>query len=68
MEVKIGIETSSNNFEYVALGFFIIKDIEKEKFVTKIYANDRMVKFEKNYETRLSFPASMKDIALDFIV
>ena len=65
MEVKIGIEISSNKFEYVSLGFFIIEDIEKEKFVTKIYANDRMVKFEKNYETKLSFPASMKDIALD---
>ena len=65
MEIKIGIETSSNNFEYVSLGFFIIEDIEKEKFVTRIHANDRMVCFEKDYKTKMPFPATMKDIALD---
>ena len=64
-EIKIGIETSTNIFEFVSLGFFIIEDIEKDKFSIKIYANDRMVKFEKDYITDLHFPATIKDITLD---
>ena len=64
-EIKIGTETSTNTFEFVSLGFFIIEDIEKDKFSIKIYANDRMVKFEKDYITDLQFPATIKDIASD---
>ena len=64
-EIKIGTETSTNTFEFVSLGFFIIEDIEKDKFSIKIYANDRMVKFEKDYITDLNFPATIKDIASD---
>lgn len=64
-EIKIGTETSTDTFEFVSLGFFIIEDIEKDKFSIKIYANDRMVKFEKDYITDLQFPATIKDIASD---
>lgn len=64
-EIKIGIETVSDTFEFVSLGFFIIEDIDKNTFSIKIYANDRMIKFEKDYITNLSFPASIKDITLD---
>lgn len=64
-EIKIGTETSTNTFEFVSLGFFIIEDIEKDKFSIKIYANDRMVKFEKDYITDLQFPATIKEIASD---
>lgn len=64
-EIKIGIETSTDTFEFVSLGFFTIEDIDKTIFSIKIYANDRMIKFEKDYITDLSFPATIKDITLD---
>ena len=64
-EIRLGIEVSDNNFEFISLGFFIIEDIDKNKFSIKIYANDRMIKFEKDYSTGLTFPATIKDITLD---
>ena len=64
-EIRLGIEVSDNNFEFISLGFFIIEDIDKNKFSIKIYANDRMIKFEKDYITDLQFPATIKDITLD---
>lgn len=64
-EIKIGIETSADTFEFISLGFFIIEDIDKTTFSIKIYTNDRMIKFEKDYITDLQFPATIKDITLD---
>lgn len=64
-EIKIGIETSTDTFEFISLGFFIIEDIDKDIFSIKIYANDRMAKFETDYITDLQFPATIKDITLD---
>lgn len=64
-EAKIGIEISDNNFELVSLGFFTVEDIEKNTFSIKIYANDRMIRFEKDYITDLNFPVTLKDITLD---
>ena len=64
-EIKIGVETNSDTFEFISLGFFIIEDIDKTRFSIKIYANDRMIKFEKDYITDLQFPATIKDITLD---
>ena len=52
-EIKIGVETNSDTFEFISLGFFIIEDIDKTRFSIKIYANDRMIKFEKDYITDL---------------
>lgn len=64
-EIKIGIETSTDTFEFISLGFFIIEDIDKNTFSIKIYANDRMIRFETDYITDLQFPATIKDITLD---
>ena len=64
-EIKIGVETNSDTFEFISLGFFIIEDIDKTRFSIKIYANDRMIKFEKDYITDLQYPATIKDITLD---
>ncbi|CAM2078909.1 MAG: hypothetical protein NSGCLCUN01_03117 [uncultured Clostridium sp.] len=64
-EIKIGVEVSDDNFEFVSLGFFTIEDIDKTTSSIKIYTNDRMIKFEKDYITDLEFPATIKDITLD---
>lgn len=64
-EIKIGVEVSDDTFEFVSLGFFTIEDIDKTTSSIKIYTNDRMVKFEKDYITDLEFPATIKDITLD---
>ena len=62
---KIQIETSADTFEFISLVFFVSEDIDKTTFSIKIYANDRMIKFEKKYITSLEFPATIKDITLD---
>ena len=65
LEIKIGIEINENEFEFVSLGLFKIEDIDQNKYSIKIYANDRMINFEKSYEPTLEFPCTLKDIALD---
>lgn len=64
-EIKIGVEVSDDTFEFVSLGFFTIEDIDKTTSSIKIYTNDRMIKFEKDYITDLEFPATIRDITLD---
>ena len=35
-EIKIGVETNSDTFEFISLGFFIIEDIDKTRFMLMI--------------------------------
>ncbi len=62
MEIEVGVEVSDGIFEFISLGYFIIEDVEKNDFDITIYANDRMVKTEKDYYSNLTYPTTLKTI------
>lgn len=62
MEIEVGVEISDGVFEFVSLGYFVIEDVEKNDFDITIYANDRMVKTEKDYYSNLTYPTTLKKI------
>lgn len=62
MEIEVGIEVSDGIFEFISLGYFIIEDVEKNDLDITIYANDRMVKTEKDYYSNLTYPTTLKAI------
>lgn len=63
MKVEVGVEVSDGVFEFISLGYFIIEDVEKNDFDITIYANDRMIKTEKDYYSHLTYPTTLGAIA-----
>ena len=60
---EIGIEISTDAFEYVPLGYFTIEEVNRKDRAISLKAVDRMYKFEKEYISALTYPVSLKNIA-----
>lgn len=63
MKIEVGVEVSDDIFEFISLGYFIIEDVEKNDFDITIYANDRMIKTEKDYYSHLTYPTTLGSVA-----
>lgn len=50
---------------YIPLGFFTVDEKTKNKSSITLNALDNMVKFDKEYDTELVFPATLSEIAED---
>ncbi len=64
-EIKIftGILLEDNSIEYVPMGIFIIDEAVKDKNIIVIEATDKMVTLEDYYESKLTFPTTVLNIA-----
>ena len=64
-EIKLltGILLENNTVEYVQMGVFIIDEAVKDKSIINIEATDKMVTLEDYYESKLTFPTSVLNIA-----
>lgn len=64
-EIKLltGILLENNTIDYVQMGVFIIDEVVKDKSIINIEAADKMVTLEDYYESKLTFPTSVLNIA-----
>lgn len=59
IRVAIGIVTT-DSIEYVPMGVFIVDEVVDDKSFIKIEGLDNMIKFEKDYESKLQYPTTAK--------
>lgn len=64
-EIKVftGILLEDNSIEYVPMGIFKIDEAVKDKNIIVIEATDKMVTLEAYYESKLTFPTTVLNIA-----
>jgi hypothetical protein len=66
VKVQIGVKLADGTFEYVSLGLFVIDKANRDKIKISLHAIGRMAtRFEKPYETTLTYPATLFQIAQD---
>lgn len=68
IDVYLGIELEDESIEYMSFGRYIITDAPVNKTVvnvTTITALDYMVKFNKTFEDRLTYPSTLKELYID---
>lgn len=58
ISLEIGILLPSGTIEYVPTGKYIVENSPKKGRAINIEAVDKMVNFEKDYETKLTFPTT----------
>ena len=70
--VELGIlieeeDEEDNHFEYTKLGKFIISDFNRDRNAntTTVTACDQMVLLEGTYESKLKYPTTIQDVALE---
>jgi hypothetical protein len=61
----VGVETSTDVFEYVPLGTFVVEDIDINYDIITLDCIDNMVKFNKLYTPTIGFPNTFTNILND---
>lgn len=62
VNLEIGIKLNDNTIEYVPMGEFFIENSPSCGRVIEIEAVDKMVRFEKPYESKLKYPTTAKQV------
>ena len=68
VSLEIGIRLPNNSIEFVPLGIFIINDkiqMDRNNNKTSIECMDRMIMLGGAYESKLSYPAEIRQVALE---
>lgn len=67
VEPHIGIDVGDGAFKFVPLGKFIIDKFDRDRnsIKTIIEANDQMILMGDIYESKLKYPAKIRDVALE---
>lgn len=65
IEIGVVLDKFSKPVEYVSMGSFIIEEASKEKSTIRLSGFDRMILFEKPYVTKLTYPATLKQILIE---
>ncbi|WP_413487031.1 hypothetical protein [Carnobacterium maltaromaticum] len=68
VRLEIGIRLPNNSIEFVPLGIFIINDkiqMDRNNNKTSIECMDRMIMLGGAYESKLSYPAEIRQVALE---
>lgn len=60
LKVYIGIVISNGSTEYVPMGIFTVDEYKEESNFINIEALDNMIKFEEEYESKLTYPTTAK--------
>lgn len=65
IEIGFVLDKFSKPVEFTSMGFFIIEEASKEKGSIRLSGFDRMILFEKPYVTKLTYPATLKQILIE---
>lgn len=66
--VQIGVKDPSDIYnapQYIPMGWFTVDQIPRKQNIISLSALDRMVLFDKQYNSTLSYPATVKQIIAD---
>ena len=67
VKLEFGVVLSDSTIEYVKMGTFFITsyDPQRNDFKTVIEASDNMIQLNGTYESELSYPSTIKKVALE---
>ena len=67
VKLEFGVVLSDSTIEYVKMGTFFITsyDPQRNDFKTVIEASDKMIQLNGTYESELSYPSTIKKVALE---
>ena len=65
LNVEIGIQLEDETIEYIQIGVFTIEEVQRDKNEITLKAIDNMVKLEKDYSPNLTYPTTVRDMALE---
>lgn len=65
LNVEIGIILDDETMEYIQMGIFTIEEVQRDKNEITLKAIDNMVKLEKDYSPNLTYPTTVRDMALE---
>lgn len=60
LKVEIGIVLSNGITEYAPMGIFTVDEYKEENNLINIEALDNMIRFEEEYESKLTYPTTAK--------
>jgi hypothetical protein len=62
IEIGVMLDKFSQPFEYISMGYFIVEEASKDNGLIKMSGYDKMIYFEKSYESNLTYPATLLQI------
>lgn len=62
LKVEIGILLDDRSVEYVPMGIFTVDEYKENNNFIDIEALDNMIKFETNYDSKLTYPTTAKNM------